>query len=507
MSGFDLLIRMSLVLPLIAAALLVFASAGHAAPPPKAKVNVEYDRMLAGEPPFRRLFLDAMVTEESCNLQRVFHPARKHPANPIFEGEMPWEGWGPNLGGTVLREGGRFRMYYYCIADREPTKVCMAESDDGLKWTRPRLGLVEWQGSRDNNIVPFPTQVFKAAGKDVEESRRWIAFSFEDGKAMLGFSADGLTMEWPEAGQGIFTSSDVINWFFDPYRNRMCATWKTPSRRHRSVGVAYSDDLWHWTKPIDGPVFVPDDLDPDATQIYGMPVFAYQGMFIGLPMIYHARWIKYGRYTSPEVMFEAQEGSPRTGDIQLAWSWDLINWTRTADRKPFIPNSPVKAFDCGFLCVAREPVVVGDELWFYYSGWDQVHEDYKGLRAAVGLATLRLDGFCSMQAGDEEGWLISRREVFNTPEVIINARCAPGGYVVAELLDRDNNVIRGFEKNYCIPFTGDSVRGRLRWKTERFPEALKDRDKKIKFYLKDADLYSYVPVDVNMEIDDGWPDH
>jgi len=157
--------------------------------------------------------------------------------------------------------------------------------------------------------------------------------------------------------------------------------------------------------------------------------------------------------------------------------------------------------------VAREPIVMGDELWFYYSGWDQVHEDYKGLRAAVGLATLRLDGFCSMQAGEEEGWLISRREVFNTPKVIINAQCAPGGYVVAEILDRNNNVIRGFEKNYCIPFTGDSVRAELTWKTPQFPDALKDRDKKIKFYLKDADLYSYVPVDINQEIDDGWPDH
>jgi len=506
MSGLEVALRIS-TLTALCLALALVPSVLRAAPPAKGSVRLEYDPVLAGEPPFRRLFLDAMVTEESWNLQRVFHPARKHPDNPIFEGEMPWEGWGPNLGGTVIREGGRFRMYYYSIADGEPTKVCLAESVDGLNWRRPELGLVEWQGSKKNNIVPFPTQVFRAAGEGVDPPRRWIGFGYRDGKARLGFSADGLSITWDAKGQELFTSSDVINWFFDPYRGRICATWKTPSRRHRSVGVAFSDDLFHWTKPVDGPVFVPDDLDPDATQIYGMPVFAYQGMFIGLPLVYHARWIKYGRYTSPEVMFEAQEGSPRTGDVQLAWSWDLINWTRTADRRPFIPNSPVKAFDCGFIGVAREPVVMGDELWFYYSGWDQVHEDYRGLRSAVGLATLRLDGFCSMRAGEEEGWLISRREVFKTPKVTINAKCAPGGYVVAELLDRNNNVIRGFEKNYCIPFTGDSVRGELAWKTARFPDALIDRDKKIRFYLKDADLYSYVPADINQEIDDGWPDH
>ena len=212
-------------------------------------------------------------------------------------------------------------------------------------------------------------------------------------------------------------------------------------------------------------------------------------------------------------MFEAQEGSPKAGDIQLAWSWDLVNWTRTAKREPFIPNSPVKAFDCGFIGIAREPLVMGDELWFYYSGWDRLHvnfenpwDDYKGMNAAVGLATIRLDGFCSMSAGENEGWLISRREVFNTPRVTINANCTPGGYIVAELVDRNNNVIRGFEKIYCIPFTGDSVRGELTWNTKEFPEEFIDKDKKVKFYLKAANLYSYLPCDINQQIDDGWPD-
>jgi hypothetical protein len=84
--------------------------------------------------------------------------------------------------------------------------------------------------------------------------------------------------------------------------------------------------------------------------------------------------------------------------------------------------------------------------------------------------------------------------------------CAPGGYVVAELVDRNNNVIRGFEKNSCIPFTGDSVRGELTWTTKEFPKEYTDKDKKMKFYLKNANLYSYLPCDINQQIDDGWPD-
>jgi len=398
-------------------------------------------------------------------------------------------------------------MYYYCISDDDPTTVCMAESKDGLRWTRPNLGLVEWKGSKENNLVECSTAVGRFAQPE-SRGEPWITFS----NKRLGRSPDGVRWTWEESRGELFSSSDVINWFFDPYKNRMCATWKCSDRRHRACGVVWSKDLVKWDKPYNGPVFTADGLDPDPTQIYGMPAFAYQGMFIGLPLIYHARWLKYGKYTSPMVMFEAQEGSPKNGDIQLAWSWDLVNWTRTPKREPFIPNGPAGTFDCGFIGTAREPVVMGDELWFYYSGWDQVHVN-KGNpwdpvypKAAVGLARIRLDGFCSMRAGKKEGWMISRREVFNTPRVEINAACAPGGHVTAELVDRNNAVIRGFEKNNCIPFTGDSTRGELSWKTKEFPPEYIDKDKKVKFYLKKANLYSYLPAGINQTIDDGWPD-
>jgi hypothetical protein len=156
---------------------------------------------------------------------------------------------------------------------------------------------------------------------------------------------------------------------------------------------------------------------------------------------------------------------------------------------------------------ARAPVLMGDKLFFYYSGYDTVHDDDANAKGDIGLATLRLDGFCSMRAGKKEGWLISRREVFNTPKVTINAKCAPGGYVAAELVDRNNRVIPGFSRQECVSFTGDSVRHELAWKTKEFPKKLIDKDRKIKFHIKNADLYSYLPADINQQIDDSRPDH
>jgi hypothetical protein len=309
----------------------------------------------------------------------------------------------------------------------------------------------------------------------------------------VAFSPDGLRWQFaPEtAEKGLFPSSDVLNFFWDPYHSRTTATWKCGSRRGRSVGVVWSADDMIWTKPVDGPVFLPDDLDPDATQIYGMPAFPYQSLYIGLPWIYNARFFKDGPYTV-EKMREAQTDSPRTVDVQLSWSWDLINWTRPPRRHPFIPRGSAGEFDRGMIYTARAPVPVGDRLFFYYGGFDLPHDEPMA-KGSIGVATLRLDGFCSMRAGSAEGWLITRREPLRVPQAAINAKTGEDGCIVAEILDRHKRVLPGFSRADCVPFTGDAVRHLLRWKTPRFPEARIDEDKKIRFYLKHADLYSYLP--------------
>ena len=468
---------------------------------------------LAGTAPYRRLFLDAMVVEESAGLTREFHAAEKYEGNPVLEKAHAWEGWGPYVYGTVLKQGGKLRMWYQCIGG-ESADVMMAESEDGIAWTRPELGFVQSGGETNINIVgpreschiPSVIKVPEPASPE----RQWAMYGYA-GKAgaAVAFSPDGLRWNWERGPEqtNLFSTSDVTNFFFDPYKSRYVATYKTSNRRHRAAGVAVSRDGLTWTKPVEGAVFGADDLDPDATQIYGMPVFPYQGMYIGLPWIYHARWIKYGKYTKPEVMYEAQEGSPRTVDVQMAWSWDLINWTRPPAREPFIGLGEAGAFDDAGVYTARAPVMMGDKLYFYYGGFDTLHDgEGADTHGAIGLATLRLDGFCSMRAGDEEGWLISRRELFNTPRVRINAKCGEGGYVAAEIVDRENRVVPGFSREECAPFGGDSVEHVLTWKTEAFPEGMVDKDRKIRFFVRNAELYSYLPEGINTAIDDSRPD-
>ena len=384
--------------------------------------------------------------------------------------------------------------------------VGYAESADGLAWTKPELGLVEFEGTKTNNLVVSAFAPGLTGGQchnpsvlvrpgETDPQRRYALYGFdgEAGHARVAFSPDGLHWRYPDetATQPLFTSSDVVNFFYDPYQARYTATWKTRNRRGRAVGVAWSADGLRWTKPIDGPVFVADDLDPDATQIYGMPVFPYQGLYLGLPWVYSARYFKYGDY-SVKKLHEAQADSPRTMDVQIAWSWDLINWTRPPQRRPFIPRGAKGSWDAGMIVTARAPVVVGDKLYFYYSGCDGLHDD-KRVNAAIGLATLRLDGFCALRAGASEGWIITRREPFHESAVIVNARTEKDGFVVAEILDRDNRVVPGFSRRECLSFTGDSTRHLMTWATVALPVGKKSADYKLRFWLKNAELFSYLP--------------
>ncbi len=469
---------------------------------------------LAGPPrgPWRRLFLDAFVVEAQGGLTRAFHAAEKFAGNPVVKRDKPWEGvsaiTGPYVYGTVFWEGEKLRLWYE--VHNKGTHTGYAESLDGIAWTKPELGIIEFEGSKANNLVVSAFQRAATGGqchnasvirrpKETDPQKRYALYGFDNGAghARVAFSPDGLHWKFaPETEKkAMFSSSDVVNFFYDPYKARYVVTWKTRNRRGRAAGVAWSDDGLTWTKPFDGPVFVADDLDPDATQIYGMPVFPYQGLYIGQPWMYNARYFKYGDYAT-QRMYEAQEDSPRTMEVQLAWSWDLVNWTRPPAREQFIPRGAEGQWDDGMLCTARAPVVVGDKLYFYYGGCDGRHDD-KRVNASIGLATLRLDGFCSMSAGATEGWLITRREASREPVVTINAKTAKDGFVTAEILDRKNRVIPGFSRQDCVAFAGDSVRHELKWKSAVLPE--KTVDWKIRFWLKNADLFSYLPKGLEAE--------
>lgn len=470
--------------------------------------------------PWRRLFLDATVVEEQQGVQRVFHAVEKHPASPVLVKDKVWEGTGPYLYGTVMRDSGKLRMWYHHATNPGRGSNMWnsyAESDDGIVWTKPALGLNDYDGSKLNNLFVTrdwnaktrhpnvngachnPSVIFQPWHPDPQKRYALYGFSYDLYVPRVAFSPDGL--RWTYAplvdGKGLFASGDVVNFFHDPYRWRYVATWKTATSRGRAVGVATSPDGLAWTKPVEGAVMFADDLDSDATQVYGMPVFPYQGYYLGLPWIYHARWPKKDGRAADKDLAAAEKTSPCTMDVQFAWSRDLLHWNRPPARTSFIPLGRKGEFDASMTYSARAPVVVSDKLHFYYGGFTQPHNSPVARnQAAIGLGVLRLDGFCSMQAGKEEGSLVTRNEDgLEVPVVTINARTREGGQIVTEVVDATGKPLDGFSRKECVPFHGDDVRHILRWRTGEFTPQQQAVEKRLRFFLKDANLYSYLAGD------------
>ena len=111
--------------------------------------------------------------------------------------------------------------------------------------------------------------------------------------------------------------------------------------------------------------------------------------------------------------------------------------------------------------------------------------------AAIGLATLRLDGWVSIDAGAKEGTLTTKPFAFEGDRLLINAT-APEGRVSVEILDQlSQRPIPGFGKTDSEIFSGDAIRHQVGWKGKSDLSKLAGKTIQLRFYLQRAKLYSF----------------
>ena len=281
------------------------------------------------------------------------------------------------------------------------------------------------------------------------------------------------------------------------------------------MALATSRDFKNWTDY--GLIFQSDDLDQklgvenikarlaDASlrppfhnnpkvyrvDVYNMGAFYYDGIYIGLPAMYHA--------TGPVPNYPNTDGFHL---VQLAMSRDLKNWKRLGDRQPFIGPSRIDsgAYDLTQILPPSAPVVRDDELWFYYTGlkyrasYNYVGNFPKGKYVrkpgldpddgAVCLAVLRLDGFISLDAGREGGRV--RTVQFRVPEgkLFVNADAGLGRLQV-EALDAKGKLV-----TESVPLNSDKTRHEVQW-TKGGLAKLPGRVMSLRFKIQDASLYSF----------------
>jgi hypothetical protein len=259
-------------------------------------------------------------------------------------------------------------------------------------------------------------------------------------------------------------------------------------QKRRLVFLAASRDMQHWSEPV--LVMAPDEKDDQQvraeggrfSQFYNMSVFPYAGQFLGL--------VTHFRYSGPP----AEKGPLQSGDdgpidVQLVHSRDGRKWHRCEDRSPVIPNGP-SDYDAGcILGVANNPVIVDDEMWFYYTAITTTHAGYVPKKhITIGRAAWRLDGLVSLDSDGEKGLIetVPLRPVGD--RLVVNADAADGELSVA-VLNEEGQPIPGYERGDCIVIQEDSVGRAVRWKRhDRLPQ---ERTLRLCFYMKRAKLFSF----------------
>jgi hypothetical protein len=251
----------------------------------------------------------------------------------------------------------------------------------------------------------------------------------------------------------------------------------------RRRGIGFSEETHFDAWPKLRLVMAPDDIDDrwvppgsiQRTHFYRCSVIAYQNMYIGLLSIYRAE-DEEGYFHGPIY-------------IELVTSRDGVHWRRQdGDRPAILATGPARSWDHGMLDVGSSLLQVGDQLQLFYSGYDGLH-DYLPFHSAVGMATLRKDGFASIDGGDNPGSVTTRPLQGLRGKLRLNCEAA-NGLLQVEVLDANDRVLPGYRRRDFNEPRGDGIDQVVSWHEHaELPE--NEGPLKLRFWLKNASLYSF----------------
>jgi hypothetical protein len=445
----------------------------------------------------RELFADRRLTGIlKGSARRCLH--RPTPQEIVLLHDAPWEG---NTCGyhTIFWDevyhGGRYRMAYRgSDADPEtheqshPQLTCYAESEDGIHWVKPALNLVEFQGSRANNVIwdgvgvhnftPFidrnpacpPSARYKAVGGQ-KEVGGLFAFTSPDG---IHWS---MLSETPIITQGTFDSQNLAFW--DAVRGEYRAYVRDfRSDDHaggeysgvRAIKTATSPDFLHWSEPV-----WLDYGDAPATHLYTNQIMPYPRaphLFIGFP----TRFVPDRGALTEGLFMISRDG--RTFD---RWDEAIIppgpNPERWHNRSNYIW--------WGLVPTASSVPGAPPELSIYAN-----EHYYKTGGVRIRRFTYRQDGFVSIRAGFDGGEIITPPLTFEGERLTINAATSAAGEVRVEIQRPDGTPHTGYSLAEAQPFYGDALDHVVQWQGGANIGALAGQTVRLRFALRDADLYA-----------------
>lgn len=449
--------------------------------------------------------------------------AEPRPAGAALRYEKPWEQV-PTGTATIVDDGGLYRLYYTALpmdykSESAESNLCYAESRDGITWTKPNLGLVDFRGSRENNILMagntadrfsanFAPFIDGRPGVPADERFKAVGGVWPKGVFVLA-SADGIRWrKWrpdPVFTAGAFDSQNVAFWseseqcyvlFFRVFTGTDHATVKSwQMDGYRSIARTTSPDLVHWTNPQrmsfgDTPL---EHLYENRTHPYPRAPHLY----IAYPM----RFVPGRRVLSDETFvrlgvlpsYVNHVGIPsglrtipnEVSDTVLMTSRGGYRYDRTFMEAFVRPGSDEGNWVSRNGIAATGTVVTGPAEMSIYVG-----QHYMQPTAYVGRFTLRLDGFASWHAPYAGGEVVTKPIKVSGNRLIVNGATSAAGSVRVEVQTEDGEPIPGYTLSESAEMVFDSIEYPVRWVARTGLESLVGQTVRLRFVMKDADLYA-----------------
>ncbi len=450
----------------------------------------------------RQLFVDDFWINKSTDVNRKLH--RPISQGVVIPGDKPWDA-GNIWAMTIIEDEGKYRAWYRCEVEpelalkRSGSGTAYAESDDGLHWEKPNLGVFELNGSKDNNLIwlgPGANMApFKDPNPDVPEDQRYKAVVRNRDLLALS-SPDGIhwsqMQEEPLMTDGPFDSPQVLFWddWKDEYvlyargvggadPNVDPATVKADPGSEFKGGVRWirrstSKDFKEWT-----PLENIDAGDTPYEHLYtnaGMRYMRSPGTYLMFPMRLFPQ-----RTADPDWTY-----SPGISDVAFMSSRDGIHFDRSFMEAYIRPGPDFDNWHDRAVSVNQGMIFTAPgEISLY------VNEHMHLATQAPRRYTLRTDGFVSVNARYSGGEFTTHPFTFDGGRLELNYSTSAVGTVKVEIQDEAGSALPGFTLDDCPEMFADEIEGPVAWGGGGDVSSLAGKPVRLRFWLNDADIYAF----------------
>lgn len=472
----------------------------------------------------RQLFFDDRLLdlERTEGVERTLNPPTR--IRRVLEPEGPSEALSFIFYCSVVDHEGTAMLFHGSYDDEKGKHFRLATSKDGIHWERPKLGLTDFRGGRDNNILPLHA---------VEASVFLDPNASEDKRFRLLYSR-----HWPDpetAGVYVASSPDGIHWTESDRRvlpfvpdSQHCGLWDeklgqyviytrnwNPERAVCRVAIDEIEAPWPFDSSLPphhvwGKEKIPtlsrelptviarDEQDPPGVQIYTNAVIRYpfaEDVYLAFPAAYQT-------FNGPEWRDRALNGNDGNFDVQFASSRDGITWERW--RNPYVAASHHDGLDLRLVSMGQGLIRRGRELHQYFIGWPHTHgrpvvwdkdledraEWLKKDLGGIYCATQRVDGFVSMDAGFPGGKVTTRPIRFSGDRLLLNLHAAGSGGVKVAILDEAGQPFPGFSASDCDWINVDEIDSMVHWKSGADLGSLAGKAVRVEVTMRNARLFA-----------------